>query len=210
MKLRYLAAIAAAGFVAVNSTAHAADEGWYVSGQAGISALTDSELDDPTGVLAALGTEVEFDPGFSIAGAVGYHWHKFRVEGEVGYAVSDIDRFTILGIGLPSGGDVDVISFMANAFRDFDLDSAWSINVGAGLGVANVSINDPSILGFALGDDDDTAFAYQLGAGIGYAFTRSMTVSLDYRFFSTPGLEFSGVDAEYDNNIFRIGVRYLF
>ena len=192
-----------------------AAEGWYASVQAGGNFLSDADLDEPTGVLVALGTNVEFDPGFNLAGALGYRWKKFRVEGEVAYAVNDIDQFEILGIGVNGGGDVDSVAFMANAFRDFDIGAPWSVYLGGGIGVAIISINDADILGVPLADDDDTAFAYQLGTGVGYEITRATTLSLDYRYFATTDPEFTdptGIpfESEHDSHVIRVGLRFQF
>ncbi|MEE9250401.1 MAG: outer membrane beta-barrel protein [Alphaproteobacteria bacterium] len=209
MTLRLLAAIAAAGVAVAGSPADA-NEGWYISGQAGLSSLTDSKLEDPTVTI-----EVESDLGFSVSGAVGYRWGKFRVEGETAFSRSSIDQLKAFGIGISGDGDISAISFMANAFRDFDIRDPWSANIGGGIGVARVEFNDVEIAGVPLGGDDDIVFAYQLGAGIGYQITRSTTLTADYRYFSTLDPEFNdtagtAIESKYDSHIFRIGVRYAF
>ena len=111
MRNRSLSLVCATSLLCLASLAHA-DEGWYVSGQAGASILTSSELDEPTGIL----TEVDFDVGYGLSGALGYHWGLFRVEGEITYAESDIDEVEVLGIEVSGSGDVDSLRFMANAF----------------------------------------------------------------------------------------------
>ena len=214
MSNRSLSLVCAGSLLCLASLAHA-DEGWYVSGQGGANILTSSELDDPTGILAALGTEIDFDVGYSLSGAVGYHWGLFRVEGEITYAESDIDEFEVLGIGVSGSGDVDSVGFMANAFKDFEISDDWQIYIGGGIGYAIVSINDASVLGIPLADDDDSVFAYQLGTGIGHQMSPEMTLSLDYRYFGTLDPEFNAVDgssfeAEYDSHIIRLGVRINF
>ena len=186
-----------------------------ILGQAGASILTSSELDDPTGILAALGTEINFDVGYGLSGALGYHWGLFRVEGEITYAESDIDEVEVVGIGFSGSGDVSSLGFMANAFKDFEIGDGWQFNIGGGIGYAIVSINDASVGGVPLADDDDWVFAYQLGTGIGYQMSPTTTLSLDYRYFATVDPEFNDVDgipfeAEYDSHVIRIGVRFNF
>lgn len=214
MRNRSLSLVCATSLLCLASLAHA-DEGWYVSGQAGASILTSSELDDPTGILAALGTEINFDVGYGLSGALGYHWGLFRVEGEITYAESDIDEVEVVGIGFSGSGDVSSLGFMANAFKDFEIGDGWQFNIGGGIGYAIVSINDASVGGVPLADDDDWVFAYQLGTGIGYQMSPETTLSLDYRYFATVDPEFSAVDgipfeAEYDSHVIRIGVRFNF
>ena len=192
-----------------------ADESWYVSARVGTGILLDAEVDDPTGILAALATEIIYDPGFGFSGAMGYRWNKFRLEGEIAYDINDVDQLELLGVGLSGSGDTDSLSFMLNGWRDFPLSGPWSVNAGAGLGFAVVSFNDTSVLGVPLVDDSDAVFAYQLGVGLGYAITRDATLTFDYRFFATIDPEFSSVggvpfSSEYLLHRLGVGVRLNF
>ena len=89
-----------------------------------------------------------------------------------------------------------MLAFMANVDYDFDTGSRWVPYVGGGLGVATISIDTENAQGISLSDDSDTVFAYQVGAGIGYEFPleegRSVTVSLDWRYFGTQDPTFKG------------------
>ena len=93
-------------------------------------------------------------------------------------------------------GDFSMVAFMANVDYDFDTGSRWVPYVGGGLGVAIISIDTETDTGRPLADDSDTVFAYQVGAGIGYEFPleegRSITVSLDWRYFATQDPTFTG------------------
>ena len=168
-----------------------------------------------TGILVALGTKAKFDAGYNLSGALGYHWGKLRLEGEIAYAENDFDTVEIVGIKVGANGDLSSLGFMLNAFRDFEISGPWHVYLGGGAGLAIVSINDLSIVGVPLADDDDTVFAYQLGTGAGYGISPSSTLTLDYRFFSTldPDFKFLGglpFEAEYDSHNIRIGVRFTF
>ena len=105
-------------------------------------------------------------------------------------------------------GDFSMLAFMANVDYDFDTGSRWVPYIGGGLGVATISIDtETPSLGTSLADDSDTVFAYQVGAGIGYEFPleegRSVTVSLDWRFFGTQDPTFKGdvTGGEFDVGI---------
>ncbi len=58
--------------------------------------------------------------------------------------------------------------------------------------------------------DKDSAFAFQLGAGLGYAVTETVLLDLRYRYFSVQNLKFD--TARYDltshNILFGIRVKY--
>ena len=120
----------------------------------------------------------------------------------------------------PVDGAFSMIAFMANVDYDFDTGSRWVPYVGGGLGVATISLDTENAQGTSLTDDSDTVFAYQVGTGIGYEFPlaegRSITVSLDYRYFGTQDPTFTGdvTGAEFDVEIsghdIGIGIIYGF
>ena len=111
-----------------------------------------------------------------------------------------------------------MLAFMANVDYDFDTGSRWVPYVGGGLGVATISVDTETDTGTSLVDDSDTVFAYQVGAGIGYEFPleegRSITVSLDWRYFGTQAPTFkgdvSGDDFEATINGHDIGIGLIY
>ncbi len=118
-------------------------------------------------------------------------------------------------------GDLTILTVWANAFYDFDLQSAWKPYVGGGLGFARVSIDAKSeATGSSLADDEDTVFAYQIGAGLGYALSRSqeraLTATLDWRYFgcNDPALKGDVTGAKFhteiDGHYAGVGIRYSF
>lgn len=118
-------------------------------------------------------------------------------------------------------GDITMLAVWANAFYDFDLQSAWKPYVGGGLGFARVSIDAKSeATGSSLADDDDTVFAYQIGAGLGYALSqspeRTLTATLDWRYYGSddPALKGDVTGAKFhteiDGHYAGAGIRYGF
>ena len=115
-------------------------------------------------------------------------------------------------------GNFSMLAFMANVDYDFDTGSRWVPYVGGGLGVATISVDTETDTGTSLVDDSDTVFAYQVGAGIGYEFPleegRSITVSLDWRYFGTQAPTFkgdvSGDDFEATINGHDIGIGLIY
>lgn len=118
-------------------------------------------------------------------------------------------------------GAFSMLAFMANVDYDFDMGSPWKPYVGGGLGLAIISLDAESAsTGDSLVDDSDSVFAYQVGAGIGYEFPlpegRSVTVSLDWRYFGTQTPTFTGditgneFDAEISGHDIGIGLIYGF
>ncbi|MCY3824053.1 MAG: outer membrane beta-barrel protein [Nitrospinae bacterium] len=67
--------------------------------------------------------------------------------------------------------------------------------------------------------DTDSVFAFQLGAGVGYAYSDALTIQVGYRMLNASDLEFSGKSAmgstatattEMLVHLFEIGIRYRF
>ena len=107
----------------------------------------------------------------------------------------------------PVDGAFSMLAFMVNVDYDFDTGSQWVPYIGGGLGVATISLDTETDTGRSLTDDSDTVFAYQVGAGIGYEFPleegRSITVSLDWRYFGTQTPTFTGAVTRTD---FDVGI----
>jgi OmpA-OmpF porin, OOP family len=183
----------------------AAAPGMYVSGNIGSAVLNDSTLTEP-----GISVDAEFDTGLGITAALGYDMGGGRVELEFGYRSNDIDKFSAGGMSVAGGGDVTSTSLMLNGYFDFKSQSQWTPFLGAGLGMAKVDVENVTIGNIVIGDADDTVFAYQFIAGLGYAVTPNTSIDISYRYFATADLDLEGTDAEYDSHNFMIGARFSF
>ena len=216
--MKRLLAIAVFALIFITTSAQAADKKWYVSGDLGFSMASDSDLS----ILGVDFAEVTFDPGFNIAGALGYDYGSIRAEFELAYHAWGLDEATIPGIiaGVPipgcpcSGpieGDVGIFSYMVNGYYDFQIgDSSIVPYLGGGFGGAYVKGD------LGLGDSDyDAVFAYQLMAGIGYEINSLTILTLGYRYFATtdPGFDLgigADLEATVESHDFNLGVRLMF
>ena len=104
----------------------------------------------------------------------------------------------------------DEIAARVTAFLGTTEGQALAAQLGPVLQQLDVDVPEPS--------GTDTVFAWQLGAGLGYAMTDTLTLQLGYRLQAVDGLEFTGtndgamVRAETDLLIhfLEIGVRHRF
>lgn len=211
MKLRIALPIAALAAILAAPAAIAADPGWYVSGMAGLTFAEDAD-----GTDSGVPFTTSFNTGFNLGAAGGYAFpNGLRLEGELAYRQTDVDKITIGGLAFAGGGNANAFSVMGNAFYDFDLGGGWKPYVGGGIGLARVEASKVTIAGFALVDDDDTVFAYQVGGGMGYTLTPQATVFLDYRYFATEDPTFRDVGGatlktELHTHNVSLGMRYRF
>ena len=184
---------------------------WYVAGGLGASFANDVDIKQLGATITT-----DFDTGIIGSLAIGHSFESLRIEGEFAYMQNDVSSLKAFGIGVDASGDVSAASLMANVYYDFDTGSKWKPFIGAGAGYSNVSINNLSSSGFLLADDDTGVFAYQLKAGIGYAFTDKLDGTVGYRFFGTADGDFvdsTGLSFTADglqNHVIELGVRYRF
>ena len=185
-------------------------EGPYVSANLGLAIASDSDLTDST--VPGITMEIESDMGVALGVAAGYDFGKARIEGEIAYQQNDLDKASLLGVEVDLTGDGTSLALLLNGYFDFENDSAFTPFISAGLGFAKVEINDFNVPGSGLPgeSDDDTVFAYQVGAGVGYAINQKVSVDVKYRYFATSDPEFDTTCAEYSSHNFYVGVRVNF
>lgn len=198
--------------LSISSIAYSA-EGPYVSGNLGLALANDSDLSDPTGT----GT-IEFDKGMAFGVAAGYNFGNTRMEGEISYQKNDYDKLSLSapGVGSFSGlnidGDATSTAFLVNGYYDFKNQSSVTSFISAGVGIAKIDVSAISVpgIGTITSSADDTVFAYQIGAGVGFAVNEKVSIDLKYRYFATSDPDFEGTEAEYSSHNIYAGIRIGF
>lgn len=196
--------------------------GPYVSGFAGISIPRDTDVTTSTST-GTFNDRVEFDPGIYVGGTGGFDFGFLRLEGELSYRYSEIKAITEAGGSQFRNvdGNLGVFAMMANAY--FDLHNASPITpyVGGGIGFAALHLSDtfgvnPQGEGVLLyPEDDDTVFAYQVGAGLEIALNPIISLDVGYRYFGTDKARFeSGLtgttELKFESHNALVGVRVKF
>jgi len=169
----------------------------YVSGSIGLGMAGDFK--EP-----ALGSVYKIDSGFAVNGAVGYDFDGFRAEGAVGYQENNYSDEGDLGSSL--------LTFMANGYYDFKTDGKFKPYAMAGLGIADLKVDD------APGNPepwlDDTYFVWQVGAGVGYEVSSNVTIDVGYRYVKPEGIECPNpehlTDVSWESHNILAGIRYTF
>jgi opacity protein-like surface antigen len=202
---------------------------WYLSGFIGGAFLEGARNQGEGG--HSLSLQNANDPGYAIRGAFGsYRTSQVRVEGEISFRRAGFGTVSVTndgGLGAAAGraslggfrgsasGDVSALSFMANAYYDYDTGSPWRPYWALGVGFARVALESVRIAGVPVADDEDWVFAYQFGLGIGYEITPRTTLALDYRYFATldPTLRDAAggkFTSDFTSHNLSIGIRYRF
>ena len=131
--------------------------------------------------------------------AVGYAIFGFRPELSVGYRMANIHD--------QDEQSVSAIDLIAGVSYDVDTGSALVPYVGIGAGMSNVTVKEGNTKAV-------WALAFQGAAGIGYALTEDLTLTLGYRLTGTleadfPKPEDGTLGMTLGHNI-ELGIRYSF
>lgn len=187
--MKKLFGIAGMALIAGMTAGAAQAQGYYVEAHVGMS--PESELDWG-------GSTYDTDSGRMYGVAVGRslweHW-----DGEVEFSHRKTE-YTGYGVN-----NTNTNSLSINLTRNFDLGGAITPYVGGGIGIGEVTYENPSY------ERSDTVGVYQVIAGARYAFAGNWGVFGEYRYqdtLSTP--EDSGLEWEDNGHVFNIGLRYGF
>lgn len=214
-----------------------AAEGFYIAPHLGVNQAEDQSF-KVYGYEAPIGpglfpppdgatiSEVEYDLGYLGGLSFGYDFGMLRPELEISFRTDDVDKQSdedfeplLTPASEGKGDSTETLTGMFNLWVDFLDPSTTALRpyVGGGAGMAKVEIKDATYLGDPLGDQDDEVFVYQFGAGVGYALSEQVELSLDYRYLksddvtydfdpSTPG----EVESEYEAHSAMFSLRYYF
>lgn len=188
----------------LSSPAYSAEAtvGTYVSGNLGLAMPTDS--DSTFSGFPGLTVNTSYDTGWALGAALGYNFGNTRLEGEVAYQKAAEDKISALGVTLDSTADISALSFLVNGYYDFTNSSAFTPYLNAGLGFAKIKWTDDEY------SVDDTVFAYQVGAGVGYTLSKNVTLDAKYRYYATADTKFDAETRDFASHNLLFGVRVNF
>jgi len=183
--------------------------GLYVGGNIGLSMMRDVDTD-----YFVVPVNFKFEPGYALGAVVGYGHNYFRGEAELMYQKSNLDKADITGFGeVGASGDVSNLAFLLNGYFDIKNPSIVTPYLTAGIGVSRVDVDSIKILGLPITTKksyDDTVFAYQVGAGVGFDVTKNITIDLKYRYFGTSDVKIDSEKFTNASHNIYLGMRYSF
>ena len=153
-------------------------------------------------VNAATNVENEYEDGYIINGAVGRNFgslafiNNVKLDVELGYSSSGVENHNINGAATAgSYGDLNVTTLTANMYHEFDTGTRLVPYYGLGIGAANVETSSfgTAATGVVL-DDEQTALAYHLSAGVNYIVSQRVDIGMRYRYSGVDGVEVVATD----------------
>lgn len=216
MKKIYLYLLGAILAIPVLSSAAAA-AGYYIGVQGGGAFLPETESSDSDGSF-----NFSYDAGINGAVAFGYDLGdehpkigRGRVEVEVSTASNDLKEAEFVEGEAGVSGSVSRKGIMFNTIGEYNYGSGRIAYVLLGIGWAEVSLDDVSILQTPFVDDSSSEFAYQVGVGIGRRITEHFAADIGYRLYGTTEPEFTTqegttLDYEYISHLLVVSLRFYF
>jgi opacity protein-like surface antigen len=168
---------------------------FYLTPWAAVVATSDADLD-----YAGGSSDVTFDTGYGAGLAAGYDFGPARLEIEGSYRRNKADQIEQGNASFDADGDLEVRALLVNAYADFATGGMVTPYLGAGIGYAEVEVED----------HDDEVFAGQVGAGVLFALTPAIAVDLGYRFMMTDDPEIQDVEFEVRQHSASLGLQLRF
>ena len=181
--------------------AQAADIKPYVSAKAKFAGIrAEAEQTSPIHAKAKLNDSVF---GYNLAAGAGIKMEEGILRFELEYTSNDDAEKTINGVK----GKFESYAVFANAYFDFDTNSAFRPYVGIGFGGSKVKF----------GNKSKNEIAYNYSAGVGYLINDNTALDLGYRFTSyadfdeeKKGVPYQKIEYKAYANEIMLGVRFSF
>lgn len=193
--------------VCMLATPALAQEGhWYTAVKGGVNAGADAEV---TGLSVPISISTE--TGAALLWTVGRDFGRLRVESELSWRRNDLDQVSGPGGSVSVGGSLRNFAWMVNGIYEVPMTDLFTSFLLGGIGLSRVEGEITSVAGYDVAvDDDKTAFAYQIGAGVEYPLSKDFALEVSYRFFGTPTVTFSDVDVNNTHHGGLVGLTLAF
>ena len=191
--------------------------GFYIGIQGGAGIVPDATGSDADG-----SANFTYDAGYDGSILLGYNLGeehpsigKGRVELEFNTASNDLSGAEFVEGNVGAGGSVERTSIMVNTIGEYTTQSGIIIYALLGLGWAEISLDNVSVLGEPFVDDKNSQLAYQAGLGIGWKLSDHFIFDIGYRYYGTTDPEFTkqdgtNLDYEYASHRILAGLRLDF
>ena len=190
--------------------------GWYVEALVGANFPDDVDFGIDAGAI-----ETSLDDGYLWGFGFGYQFTHVRLNAELDTSrEADVDVHGLDGVEQAGSlGEIQSEAGMGNVLFDFNKGKRISPYVGAGIGLAEIELNDLGTDGIpTIVDAEDTVFAWQILGGVGIDVGEHWIVDFSLRYYATAEGDFDttpaggGQPIQVDYSAFSVtaGFRYKF
>ncbi|MDA8139661.1 MAG: porin family protein [Desulfobacteraceae bacterium] len=180
----------------------------YIRPYLGGTILSNSDMDDSG--YAGTRFDVDYEPGITAGVAIGHDFGRFMVEGEATYQTNGVQKIITKPAGGGSyenanvSGNAVLFALFCNVYYKFIKEGAVLPYVMAGLGRGSLAVEG------SLGNDSDSLFTYQAGAGVGIRLTDKLNLDVRYRYLKTDTGYFNTTHISYGGHSGIVGLSIKF
>ncbi len=162
-----------------------------------------------------LDVDADYKIGYAAGLQLGYDPGPLRFDLDGSYRVNDVDELKVNGVtAVTIDGELEIKALLLNAYYDFENASRAVPYLGAGIGVAEVSLDGFDANGIELVDGSDTVLAGQLAAGVLLPLSATTQLDVGYRFMVTDTASFSSpagkVEVDVRSHVLMVGLQFRF
>ncbi|KPJ98006.1 MAG: hypothetical protein AMJ60_09740 [Desulfobacterales bacterium SG8_35] len=191
--------------------------GYYMGIQGGVGFPQETKANDSEG-----SRNFTYDAGYDASIILGYDLGeehprvgRGRVELEFNTASNDLNEAEFVEGKVGAGGSADRTSIMLNTIGEYATQAGMTIYALIGLGWAEISLDNVSIMGDPFVDDSNNQLAYQFGLGLAWNLSKHFVFDVGYRYYGTTDPEFTtkdgtSLDYEYASHRILAGLRLHF
>lgn len=162
-------------------------------------------------------TELEFDPGWAVEVATGFHMNEFiRAELALAWRQTEVDDLEYVGTYLELDEDyIGLFTAMLNGYLDLPLILGVRPFIGGGAGFAYFDVDLETTAPLIAVNSGDLTFAWQGIAGLAFHFTPQVALTGTYTYLGTSDTEDDGNlnglrIKDYRTHTLMAGMRFYF
>jgi outer membrane autotransporter protein len=189
-----------------------AEDGFYMGGSVSYAVMSESDISDSAALAPGESATLQYNQGAAVSFDMGYRLGIGRVEAEIGYQRNGVSQYR------PASGDVDATGGLTqtrallNAYIDIPVGTSITPYIGAGVGVAQVNLDDFNIAGSGVpnSSSNDRVNVAQISIGGVSKINEHYDLDVSYRYLMSSDASFDDATLSLSGYLLSLGLRYNF
>ncbi len=209
--MRQLLSFILLGAVMAVPTARA-EHGLYIGGFVSYTMPSDSTITESPALAPGDSATLGYNSGVGVSFDVGYKMGIGRIEGELAYQSNGINQYRDSTGTSDTSGRLNQTTALLNGYLDFATGTSITPYIGAGVGVAQVQLDDFNISGSGVPNESssDTVNVFQVSLGGASRVNEHFDLDFRYRYSITSDPSFDNAKMELRGYQLTFGARYKF
>lgn len=189
-----------------------AEHGFYIGGFVSYTMPSDSTITESSMLAPGETATLGYNSGVGASFDLGYKMGIGRIEGELAYQSNGINQYRGPAGTVDTTGRLNQTTALLNGYLDFPTGTSITPYIGAGVGVAQVQLDDFNIAGSGVPSTSstDTVNVFQVSLGGASRVNDHFDLDFRYRYAITSDPSFDNVKMELRGYLLTFGARYKF